>query len=158
MRGSSRQRTTVVGLMAMALAVPAVLVAPAVTAQESYATSAQLQQDVRLNRVLRHLDRFQRIAEENGGNRASGTPGYDASARYVYGELQKAGYNVTFQDFPFRAYRPLAPTVVRTGLADTYRVRRDRRLQHCGVQRRWRCHRPCPRGRRRRASGPEPER
>ena len=46
-----------------------------------------------------HARRFQAIAEEHGGNRAAGTPGYDASARYVAGKLRDAGYEVRVQSF-----------------------------------------------------------
>ena len=53
--------------------------------------------------VLEHARRFQQIAEENGGNRAAGTPGYEASAEYVAGELRRAGYEVTVQRFEFRS-------------------------------------------------------
>ncbi|MEU3371622.1 M28 family metallopeptidase [Streptomyces sp. NPDC006660] len=49
--------------------------------------------------AYRHLVKFQEIADANGGNRAAGTPGYDASAAYVYGQLQQAGYDVSYQDF-----------------------------------------------------------
>lgn len=49
--------------------------------------------------ALRHLEQFQKIADANGGNRAAGTPGYDASAAYVYGQLKNAGYDVSYQDF-----------------------------------------------------------
>jgi Zn-dependent M28 family amino/carboxypeptidase len=48
---------------------------------------------------MEHERRFQAIADEHGGNRAAGTPGYAASAEYVAGELRRAGYEVTFQSF-----------------------------------------------------------
>ncbi|MFF3976683.1 M28 family metallopeptidase [Streptomyces sp. NPDC001828] len=51
--------------------------------------------------AYRHLEAFQKIADANGGNRAAGTPGYDASAAYVYGQLKRAGYDVSYQDFTF---------------------------------------------------------
>ena len=38
---------------------------------------------VTLDGVMDHQRAFQRIADDNGGTRASGTPGYDASADYV---------------------------------------------------------------------------
>ncbi|WIX76232.1 M20/M25/M40 family metallo-hydrolase [Amycolatopsis carbonis] len=41
-----------------------------------------------------HLQALQRIADENGGNRASPGPGYDASVDYVAGVLRAAGYQV----------------------------------------------------------------
>lgn len=49
--------------------------------------------------VLEHANRFQTIADTNGGNRAAGTPGYDASAAYVADTLRDAGYDVTVQRF-----------------------------------------------------------
>jgi Zn-dependent M28 family amino/carboxypeptidase len=53
--------------------------------------------------VKQHLKKFQEIAQANGGTRAAGTPGYDASRDYVVSRLKKAGYKVTVQpfDFPF---------------------------------------------------------
>ncbi|MFD7165150.1 M28 family metallopeptidase [Streptomyces violascens] len=51
--------------------------------------------------AYRHLEAFQKIADANGGNRAAGTPGHDASAAYVYGQLKQAGYDVSYQDFTF---------------------------------------------------------
>jgi len=44
--------------------------------------------------VLTHLEALQRIADENGGNRAAGGPGYEASADYVVGVLRGAGLDV----------------------------------------------------------------
>ncbi|MEC5191722.1 hypothetical protein RCH17_002220, partial [Arthrobacter sp. MP_M7] len=35
-----------------------------------------------------HLEALQRIADDNGGNRASGTSGYEASGRYVEEQLR----------------------------------------------------------------------
>ena len=52
---------------------------------------------------------FQRIANQNGGTRASGTPGYDASAQYVARRLRRAGYKVRVQEFDFPFFENLAP-------------------------------------------------
>ena len=41
-----------------------------------------------------HLEALQRIADQNDGNRASPSPGYDASVDYVVGVLRAAGYDV----------------------------------------------------------------
>jgi hypothetical protein len=48
-----------------------------------------------------HLAALQRIADENGGTRAAGTPGYDASADYVAGRMSDAGWTVERQEVPF---------------------------------------------------------
>ncbi|GAA4571794.1 M28 family metallopeptidase [Planotetraspora kaengkrachanensis] len=51
--------------------------------------------------VKQHLQKLQAIANANGGTRAAGTPGFDASRDYVAGQLKKAGYKVTIQPFEF---------------------------------------------------------
>lgn len=72
----------------------------------------KLRDAVTVNGILGHERALQRIANNNGGTRASGTPGYRASLDYVKGELQKAGYNVTEQAFTFPFFRDLAdPTL-----------------------------------------------
>src|SRR6478609_5011908 len=42
-----------------------------------------------LPRLQRNLWHFNKIARENGGNRAFGLPGYDASAEYILERAQK---------------------------------------------------------------------
>ena len=42
-----------------------------------------------------HLEALQRIADENGGNRAASSPGYESSVDYVVGVLRSAGYDVS---------------------------------------------------------------
>jgi Zn-dependent M28 family amino/carboxypeptidase len=59
--------------------------------------------------ILGHERALQRIANNNGGTRASGTPGYAASAAYVKRTLRNAGYNVREQTFTFPFYRELEP-------------------------------------------------
>lgn len=61
----------------------------------------QLTKAVTLQGALRHLDAFQRIANQNNGTRASGSPGFTASADYVARTLKRAGYKVTRQPFEF---------------------------------------------------------
>lgn len=47
-----------------------------------------------------HLVALQRIADENGGNRASPGPGYAASVDYVAEVLRAAGYAITAPAYP----------------------------------------------------------
>ena len=61
---------------------------------------------VTLEGVRAHQAALQAIADANGGIRAAGTPGYDASVEYVAAQLGAAGYNVTLNAFPF-TYVPL---------------------------------------------------
>lgn len=42
-----------------------------------------------------HLSRLQRIADDNGGNRAFASPGYDASVDYVVDALRSKGFEVS---------------------------------------------------------------
>ena len=52
--------------------------------------------------VAAHLEALQRVADANDGNRASGTPGYEESARYVEEQLRAAGYSPVRQTFSFK--------------------------------------------------------
>src|SRR5687768_102792 len=56
---------------------------------------------VTLAGIREHQAAFQDFSDENGGNRVAGSPGYDASAQYVYDRMVAAGYNVSFQEFTF---------------------------------------------------------
>lgn len=67
--------------------------------------------------AFEHLVALQRIADRNGGVRATGTPGFAASADYVVARLTAAGYRVRRQPVPYEDYhvdaetaRVLAPT------------------------------------------------
>lgn len=54
--------------------------------------------------VQRHLASFQAIADANGGTRAPGTPGFDASADYVVSLLEDVGLVVERQMFEYFTY------------------------------------------------------
>ncbi len=64
-------------------------------------TAAKLLECVRPFGIMAHLDKLQQIADENGGNRAAGLPGYDASVDYVAETLEDAGWQVTLEEFPY---------------------------------------------------------
>lgn len=49
-----------------------------------------------------HMEALQRVADENGGNRASGTSGYEESARYIEEKLRAAGYSPVRQTFSYK--------------------------------------------------------
>jgi Zn-dependent M28 family amino/carboxypeptidase len=74
----------------------------------------RLTRDVTTNGVFRHLRAFQRIADQNDGNRAAGLPGYDASVDYVAGRLEAAGFDVTRQDFEFNYFEDAGSTFEQT--------------------------------------------
>ncbi|MCE3556234.1 M20/M25/M40 family metallo-hydrolase [Pseudonocardia sp. RS11V-5] len=49
--------------------------------------------------ALVHLQELQKIADQNGGNRATPSPGYLASVDYVSGVLRAAGFDVATPDY-----------------------------------------------------------
>jgi hypothetical protein len=55
--------------------------------------------------LARHQRALDRIAREDGGDRAAGTQGYADSVAYVAGELRRAGWRVRVQDVPMAAWR-----------------------------------------------------
>ncbi|MBX2853814.1 MAG: M28 family peptidase [Rhodobacteraceae bacterium] len=63
----------------------------------------------RLDQVMVHMTALQRIADENGGNRAAGETGYLRSVDYVAERLIAAGYQVELQPFTFTRQDRLAP-------------------------------------------------
>ncbi|CAL9466474.1 M28 family metallopeptidase [Streptomyces sp. enrichment culture] len=95
-------------MAAAALATPLLLASAspasadrATPAKEASKLAARLVDSASADSAHQHLRKFQQIADTAGGNRAAGTLGYDASAAYVYQQLKKAGYDVSYQDFPF---------------------------------------------------------
>ncbi|MGD1255232.1 M28 family peptidase [Mycobacterium seoulense] len=54
---------------------------------------------VTADRMLAHLRALQNIADANKGNRADGTPGYDASVDYVAKALRDRGFDVVTPQF-----------------------------------------------------------
>lgn len=69
-------------------------------------THAKLMECITLEGVREHQAALQSIADANGGNRAAGTPGYDASVAYVVDKMEAAGYDVTLDEFPFTYVAP----------------------------------------------------
>lgn len=51
------------------------------------------------NAMMQHLNQFQRIAQQHGGNRAVGTAGGQASTQYILDHLKKTSFSV--QAIPF---------------------------------------------------------
>jgi hypothetical protein len=97
-------------VVAVALVTALLAASPAMAVDE--VNTKRLRDAVTVGGILGHERVFQRIANQNGGTRASGTPGYDASADYVAGRLAAAGYEVTEQEFEFPFFQELAPAVL----------------------------------------------
>ena len=79
----------------------------------------QLVADVSGAGAVPHLAALQRIADQNGGNRASPGPGYDASVEYVVGVLREAGYDVSAPAFRFEDEETGQQVTMRNIIAQT---------------------------------------
>jgi hypothetical protein len=79
-------------IVVVALLTTVLAATPALAVDE--VNTKRLRNAVTVGGILAHERVFQRIANQNGGTRASGTPGYDASAAYVQRRLEAAGYQV----------------------------------------------------------------
>lgn len=77
--------------------------APAQTASDT------LREAVTVQAIRGHQRALADIAAAHGGSRVSGSPGFDASADYVAGELREAGYDVVVQPFHVTTFEELAP-------------------------------------------------
>ncbi|MEV7648952.1 M20/M25/M40 family metallo-hydrolase [Arthrobacter sp. NPDC089319] len=66
-------------------------------------TSA-LRDAVTAENIFGHLQALQDVADANGGNRAAGTPGYEASAQYIEAQLRSAGYAPVRQSFSYERF------------------------------------------------------
>ena len=110
LRRVTTTRRRAVAVLALAAAGSVALAGtPAYAAADNTRLGTKLVREVTVANVNRHLIALQRLAEQNGGTRASGTPGYDASARYVHDKLAAAGWNVSYQEFTFPFFEELAP-------------------------------------------------
>ena len=70
-----------------------------------------LRQRVATDAMLGHLAKLQQIADANGGNRAVGRPGYDASVAYVTQVLRDKGFDVQTPEFEVRVFSAEKPVL-----------------------------------------------
>ncbi|GAA3423151.1 M28 family metallopeptidase [Streptosporangium sandarakinum] len=122
MRLTSRRGMVRAATLVTAVTLPLALAAPAATAgtAASAATGVSdvlaeaLAHQVKGKNVKKHLDALQSIADANGGNRAVGTPGYDASLAYVRDKVTRAGYKVSTTDVEFPVkWEEFSPSVLQ---------------------------------------------
>jgi len=71
----------------------------------------ELRGRVTVEAMTAHLKELQDIADAHGGNRAAGTPGYDASVDYVADALRAAGFDVQTPEFEVRTFTAEKPTL-----------------------------------------------
>ncbi|RZT97943.1 M28 family metallopeptidase [Rivibacter subsaxonicus] len=82
-------------------------------------TFKKLLECVGLAGVRAHQAALQTVANGNGGNRAAGTTGYDASVDYIVGKMSAAGYVVSLNPFAF-VYNPPSVLQQTAPVAATY--------------------------------------
>ena len=75
---------------------------PAVASSAATDFAAMMRQRVTADAMMAHLTKLQEIADANDGNRALGTPGYDASVQYVADALWGRGFDVQTPEFEVR--------------------------------------------------------
>ncbi|MEX5719917.1 M20/M25/M40 family metallo-hydrolase [Geodermatophilus maliterrae] len=105
-------------LLALAAATTSVTVlAAAGPAAADTPTDTQAFRDaVTVEGMTEHLQALQAAADAHGSSRASGTPGYEASAQYVEEQLRSAGYQPERQYFDFAFFQEFSPGALsRTG-------------------------------------------
>jgi Zn-dependent M28 family amino/carboxypeptidase len=89
-------------------------------------TSEGLREAVTTAAIRRHLDALQAAADRNGGNRAAGTEGYEASVTYVADQLRQAGYRPEVQRFDATTARNRTPPLLEVpGAPDAPRAQED---------------------------------
>lgn len=99
-------------LLVAGVVVAAMLVPVTAASAVDDVNTNKLRKSVTVSGIMAHERVLQRIAKNNGGTRASGTPGYAASADYVKKQLKKAGYKVTEQKFEFPFYQEVTPATL----------------------------------------------
>ena len=106
----TRSRRRAVAVLALTAAGSVALAGtPAYAATDNTKLGTKLARELTVDGVNRHLIALQRIADRNGGTRASGTAGHEASTVYVHDKLAAAGWNVSYQEFPFPFFQDNAP-------------------------------------------------
>jgi len=81
-------------------------------------TPARLRAAVDAQGIRAHLAALQAVADRHGGNRAAGTPGYDASVDYLVGQLRAAGHTPHVQRFQAGRFRERSRPVLELVGAD----------------------------------------
>lgn len=101
-------RVAAAGFAAVLMASGALASGPAFASSERD-TLADL---VTADAIRGHLENLDTIAEYNGGNRATNTPGYDVAALYVEDQLERAGYETYRHEYDYELWREQSPSVL----------------------------------------------
>lgn len=101
------QRAAIVATIGLAVSFAPPALAATGTNSEALRTA------VSATNITAHLEALQAIADANGGNRAAGTSGYEASAEYIEGLLEAAGYEPLRQVFTYEQYQTVSASLQR---------------------------------------------
>ena len=102
-------------IVVVALLTTLLVATPALALDE--VNTKRLRNAVTVGGILSHERVFQRIANQNGGTRASGTAGYDASADYVAGAWRPPATRSPCRTFELPVLPGADPGRARAGLA-----------------------------------------
>lgn len=94
-------------------------IVPALPASAATVNPSAFAETVTVDAVTAHLQELQDIAAANGGNRAVGTPGYEAGAAYVESVLREAGYTPERQYFTVTTQDIESNSLSVEGVVDT---------------------------------------
>lgn len=72
-----------------------------------------------------HMENLQTIADYNGGNRATSTPGYDVAASYVIDQLKQAGYKPKKNEYEYSLWRQHSDAEFARTAPDAYTYTED---------------------------------
>ena len=134
-----RRNRVVHGALLVGVVTLSLTVAPTSASANPISESQGFRKAVTVEGIREHQLALQAIADANGGTRAVGTPGYDASVDYIVDRAEAAGYDVSLDEFtyveafsegspPVLEETAPEPQVVRGGLAAG--VRRRLRVVH----------------------------
>jgi Zn-dependent M28 family amino/carboxypeptidase len=98
----------------LSVALSLTLLAPAAVGESKaeIQQSQMLRDKVTVQGMQRHLSAWQEIADDNGGHRFAGLPGYEESADYVFDRLSRAGYKPSYHSFEYDAFIELSASVL----------------------------------------------
>jgi Zn-dependent M28 family amino/carboxypeptidase len=100
-------------LAACAAVLSMLVTAPSALAKPKDVNSSRLERMVTVEGITEHQKALQTIADLNGGNRYTRSPGYTASAAYVKATLEKAGYDARYEMFNMPIWHETAAPVLQ---------------------------------------------
>ncbi|MFE6615312.1 M28 family peptidase [Amycolatopsis sp. NPDC057786] len=103
-RTPAKRIAAVIAAAALVLPQLATSTAQATGADTADWLASRMSEQVTGANAASHLRELMKLTAANGGHRDSASPAYSASADYLTGKLQAAGYRVQRQEFTFRDY------------------------------------------------------